>query len=83
MVDHDTVRLKILNEVESAHYMEVEDLNRKINSLKDQILKLRRENELLKHQLETNKLDHQEEVRKIKMWAEEGRRNDHLSELTF
>ena len=63
--------------------MEVEDLNRKINSLKDQILKLRRENELLKHQLETNKLDHQEEVRKIKMWADEGRRNDHLSELTF
>ena len=51
LVDHDTVRLKILSEVEGVHFMEIEENKRKINTLKDEILKLKRDNELYKHQL--------------------------------
>lgn len=42
LVDHDTVRLKILNEVEGVHFMELEEFKRKNNQLKDEILKLKR-----------------------------------------
>lgn len=35
LVDHDTVRLKILNQVETVHFMELEEYKRKNNQLKD------------------------------------------------
>ena len=43
MMDSDTVRLKILNEVEGSHRIEVDNLNTKIGSLKEELLRAKRE----------------------------------------
>ena len=66
LIDHDTVRLKVLNEVEGNHQLEISVLKNKIGELKDEILKYKRENEVLKHSLENERMDRDEEVRRIK-----------------
>jgi hypothetical protein len=58
LIDSDTVRLKILNEVESNHQMEINNFKNSIDNLKDEVLRLRRENEVLKHVVENEKLNH-------------------------
>ena len=66
LIDHDTVRLKVLNEVEGNHQLEISVLKNKIGELKDEILRYKRENEVLKHSLENERMDREEEVRRIK-----------------
>lgn len=70
LLDHDSVRLQILNEVEGVHFLEIEEHKRRANNFKDEILKLKRENELYKHQIENMRMEYEEELRKIKNYME-------------
>ena len=44
----------------------MEQYKRNINNFKDEILKLKRENELLKHRMETEKMEYEDKMRKLK-----------------
>jgi hypothetical protein len=43
-MDQDSVRLKILNEVESNHQLELSNMKNNADTLREEVLKYRREN---------------------------------------
>lgn len=49
LVDYDSVRLKVLTEVEGNHQMEISNFKNSIDNLKDELLRFKRENEVLRH----------------------------------
>lgn len=83
LIDHDTVRLKVLNEVEGNHQLEVGNFKNTIGSLRDEILKFRRENEVAKYSLENERMNHEEEMRRVKTQKSSDFAKDTIDYLTF
>lgn len=63
--------------------MEVEELRKKNNQLKDEVLRLKRENEMHRHQIESNRIEFEDEKRRLRNCLEQRDKDDHLTEMSY
>ena len=65
-LDHDMMRIKIINELELPHRQALDAKNAEIDKLQDQIYELKRQNDMLSTKLEAVRYEAEKDIKDLK-----------------
>ena len=65
-LDHDMLRIKIINELELPHRQALDEKNAEIDKLQDQIYELKRQNDMLSTKLEAVRYEAEKDIKDLK-----------------